>query len=40
MVNTDIVNNSGAVCDQKTSKFLVSHREESMARHVGINGIY
>jgi hypothetical protein len=30
------VNGSGAVCDQKTSKFFVSHVEESMARHVSV----
>jgi hypothetical protein len=34
------VNSTGAVCDQKTSKFFVSHWEESMAGHVGINGVY
>jgi hypothetical protein len=28
------------VCDQKTSKSFVSHTEESMAEHVGINGVY
>jgi hypothetical protein len=33
------VNNAGAVCDQ-TSKFFVSHREEPMAGHVAINGVY
>jgi hypothetical protein len=31
---------TGAVCDQKTSKFFVSHREEAMLRHVGVNGVY
>jgi hypothetical protein len=31
---------SGAVSDQKISKFFVSHVEESMAGHVGINGVY
>jgi hypothetical protein len=30
----------GAVCDQKTSKFFVSLREESMARHMGVNAVY
>jgi hypothetical protein len=34
-----IVNSTGSVCDQKTSKFL-SHRKESMAGHVGAKGIY
>jgi hypothetical protein len=34
------VNGTGAVCDQKTSKFFVSHWKESMARHVGIHGVY
>jgi hypothetical protein len=34
------VNGNGAVCDQKTSKFLVSHQEESMAGHVGVRGVY
>jgi hypothetical protein len=33
-------NSTGAVCGQKTSKFFVSHREESIAGHVGIKGIY
>jgi hypothetical protein len=32
------VNGAGAVCDQKTSKFFVSHQEESMAGHVGVKG--
>jgi hypothetical protein len=31
-----IVNGNGAACDQKISKFFVSHMEESMAGHVGI----
>jgi hypothetical protein len=35
-----IVNCAGAVCDQKSSKFFVSYWEESMAGHVGINGVY
>jgi hypothetical protein len=35
-----IVNSADTVCDQKTSKFFVSHREESMAGHMGINGVY
>jgi hypothetical protein len=34
------VNSAGAVCDQKTSRFFVSHQKESMAGHVGVNGIY
>jgi hypothetical protein len=34
------VNGAGGVCDQKTSKFFVSHWEKSMAGHVGVNGIY
>jgi hypothetical protein len=29
-----------AVCDQKISKFFVSHVEESMAGHIGINDVY
>jgi hypothetical protein len=37
---TKNVNGTGAVCDQKTSKFFVSHWEESMAGYVGINGVY
>jgi hypothetical protein len=28
------------VCDQKTSKFFVFCREESITGHVGINGVY
>jgi hypothetical protein len=31
---------SGGVCDQKTSKFFVSHVEEFMAGHVDVNGVY
>jgi hypothetical protein len=34
-----MVNGAGSVCDQKTYKFL-SCMEESMAGHVGINGVY
>jgi hypothetical protein len=34
------VNSPGAVFDQKTSKFFVSHQEESMAGHVNVNGVY
>jgi hypothetical protein len=34
------VNSAGAVCDQKISKFFVSSGEESMAGHVGVNGVY
>jgi hypothetical protein len=30
----------GTVCDQKTSKFFVSHQEECMAGHKGINEVY
>jgi hypothetical protein len=30
----------GGFCDQKTSIYFVSHREESMAGHVGVNGFY
>jgi hypothetical protein len=38
-VSPQNVNSTGAVCDQKTSKFFVSHQEESMARPVGIIGV-
>jgi hypothetical protein len=31
---------NSALCDQKTSKFFVSHLEESMVGHMGINGVY
>jgi hypothetical protein len=31
---------SGAFCDQKTSKVLVSHREEFIAGQVGVTGVY
>jgi hypothetical protein len=34
------VNSSGEVCDQKISKVFVSHLEESIAGHVGVNGVY
>jgi hypothetical protein len=37
---TQNVNSAGAVCDQKTSKFFISHQKESMAGHVGISGVY
>jgi hypothetical protein len=30
------VNGNVAVCDQKISKFFVSHVEESMAGHMGV----
>jgi hypothetical protein len=33
------VNGIGVVCDQKTSNSL-SHVEESIAGHVGVNGVY
>jgi hypothetical protein len=36
---TKSVNGSGIVCDQ-TSKFFVFCWEESMAGHVGVNGVY
>jgi hypothetical protein len=34
------VNSTGAVCDQESSKFFVSHQKESMAGQVGIKGVY
>jgi hypothetical protein len=34
------VDGNGAVCDQKIPKFFVSHQEESMTGHVGVNGVY
>jgi hypothetical protein len=34
------VNSADAVCDQKISKFFVSHLKESMAGHMGISGVY
>jgi hypothetical protein len=34
------VNGTGEACDQKTSKFFVSLREESMARHMDVNRVY
>jgi hypothetical protein len=37
--NYPSVNDTGSVCDQKTSTFL-SYGEESMARHLGVSGIY
>jgi hypothetical protein len=33
------VNSSGAISDQKTSKFFGSHLEESIAGHVGVSGV-
>jgi hypothetical protein len=35
-----IFDSTSAVCDQKTSKFFVSHIEESIAGHVGVSGVY
>jgi hypothetical protein len=35
-----IANCIGAVCNQKTSKFFVSHWEESMAGHVGVKEVH
>jgi hypothetical protein len=34
------INSTGAVCGQKTSKFFISHCEESMAGHEGVSGVY
>jgi hypothetical protein len=34
-----IVNCAGAVCEQKT-QILCVHWEESIAGHVGVNGVY
>jgi hypothetical protein len=34
------VKSAGAVYDQKTSKFFVSHQKESMAGHMGVKGVY
>jgi hypothetical protein len=34
------VNCAGAVSDQKTSKFVVPHWEESMAGHMGVKVVY
>jgi hypothetical protein len=31
---------AGAGCDQKNSKFFVSHQKEFMAGHVGVKGVY
>jgi hypothetical protein len=33
-------NGNGVVSGQKISKFFVSHVEESMAGHMGVNGVY
>jgi hypothetical protein len=30
----------GTVCDQKSSKFFVSHWEESMTGHMGVKEVY
>jgi hypothetical protein len=37
---SDPVNGGGAVCNQKTSKFFVSHREKSMAGHRSVRRVY
>jgi hypothetical protein len=34
------VNGAGAVCDQKTPKFFVSHQEESIAGHTVLKTAY
>jgi hypothetical protein len=34
------VKSTGAVCDQKSSKFFVSSREESITGHMGLNGVF
>jgi hypothetical protein len=34
------VNGAGSVCNQKSSKFFVSSREESITGHMCVNGIY
>jgi hypothetical protein len=34
------VNSDTAVWVQKTSKFFVSHVEESITEHVDVNGVY
>jgi hypothetical protein len=33
-------NSAGAACDQKTSKFFISHQKEFMAGHMGVKGVY
>jgi hypothetical protein len=35
LLHNALVNGTGAACDQKTSKFFVSHQEKSMAGHLG-----
>jgi hypothetical protein len=34
------VKGAGSVCDQKTPKFFEQYWEDSMAGHMGVNGIY
>jgi hypothetical protein len=34
------VNGAGAICDQKNSKFVISHQQEFMAGHMGVKGVY
>jgi hypothetical protein len=36
----DFVNGAGTTCDQRTSKFFVSSREESITGHMVLNGVY
>jgi hypothetical protein len=40
MKENSIVASRGGVCEQKTSKFFVSHGEESITGHVGVNRVY
>jgi hypothetical protein len=34
------VNAAGAVCDQKNSKFFISHQKEFKAGHMHVKGAY
>jgi hypothetical protein len=34
------VNGTGALYDQKNSKFCISHQKEFMGGHVGVKGVY
>jgi hypothetical protein len=34
------INGCSVVCDQKTSIFFISHWEQSMAGHIGINEVF
>jgi hypothetical protein len=40
IISWELLVSDDRVCDQKASKFFVSHVEESMAGHVDVKGVY